>query len=147
VWPQLKANYIDTGRLRFVFREYPTAPADIALAGFQLARCNNATPEQYFSRLGVLFEQQQAIFATGSRPGIRDKLVEIGGGAGLSAEQVLQCMNDPAGPERIRRVADTATPFDVTGTPTLILNGQKLTAPADYTYEGLAQRIDAAAAR
>jgi protein-disulfide isomerase len=146
VWPQLKANYIDTGKLRFIFREFPTAPAAIAVAGFQLARCNAATPEQYYARLGVLFEQQRAIFATGSMAGVRDKFMEIGAGAGLSQEQVMQCINDPAGAERVRRIGEGATQFQVTGTPSLILNGEKLTDPSAYTYEGLARLIDAAAA-
>ncbi|GAN00221.1 periplasmic thiol:disulfide interchange protein DsbA [alpha proteobacterium U9-1i] len=145
VWAQLKANYIDTGKVRFIFREFPTDPAAIAVAGFQLARCNSASQEQYFTRLTVLFEQQQAIFATGSMAGVRDKFIEIGGGAGLSEEQVMQCINDPAGAERVRRIGEGASQFQVTGTPTLIINGEKTTDPAAYTYEGLARLIDAAA--
>ncbi|HET9230627.1 MAG TPA: thioredoxin domain-containing protein, partial [Vitreimonas sp.] len=43
-WEQLKTTYIDTGRVRFVFREFPTPPPAIAVAGFQLARCGGATP-------------------------------------------------------------------------------------------------------
>ena len=145
VWPQLKANYIDTGKVRFIFREFPTDPAAIAVAGFQLARCNGATSEQYYARLGVLFEQQRAIFATGSMAGVRDKFVEIGGGAGLSQEQVMQCITDPAGAERVRRIGEGAAQFQVTGTPSLILNGERLTDPSAYTYEGLARLLDAAA--
>ncbi|MBX9886181.1 MAG: DsbA family protein, partial [Novosphingobium sp.] len=93
-WAQLKANYIDTGRIRFVLREYPTQPAAVAVAGFQLARCGGASAEQYFTRVGELFRQQQAIFATGTMEGVRGKFIEIGGAAGLSEEQVTQCIND-----------------------------------------------------
>ena len=146
VWPQLKTNYIDTGKVKFVFREFPTNPAAIAVAGFQLARCNGATQEQYFARLSVLFEQQNAIFATGSMAGVRDKFIEIGGGAGLSQEQVMQCITDPTAAERIRRIGEGAAQFQVTGTPSLILNGERLTDPSAYTYEGLARLLDAAAA-
>jgi len=146
VWPQLKANYIDTGKVRFIFREFPTDPAAIAVAGFQLARCNGATPEQYYARLGVLFEQQRAIFASGSMAGVRDKFIEIGAGAGLSQEQVMQCITDPAGAERIRRIGEGAAQFQVNSTPALVLNGEYLRDPAAYTYEGLARLIDAAAA-
>lgn len=146
VWPQLKTNYIDTGKLKFIFREFPTDPAAIAVAGFQLARCNGASPEQYYARLGVLFEQQRAIFATGSMAGVRDKFIEIGASAGLSQEQVMQCINDPAGAERIRRIGEGAAQFQVTGTPALILNGEYLRDPSAYTYEGLARLIDAATA-
>jgi len=142
-WDQLKANYIDTGRIRFVFREFPTPPPAVAVAGFQLARCGGATPEQYFARLGEIFRQQRAMFATGTMEGVRQKFVEIGGAAGLSEDQVMQCINDQQGAERIRRIIDGAEQFNVTGTPTFIINGSKFDqAPS---YENLSHAIDAAA--
>ncbi|MDX2276223.1 MAG: DsbA family protein [Hyphomonadaceae bacterium] len=147
VWDQLKTNYIDTGKLRFIFREFPTPPVQVAVAGFQIARCGGATPEQYLARVGVLFDQQQAIFASGTMEGVRLKLVEIGQGAGLSEQQVMECISDQAGAERIRNTVEEGTrQFDITGTPTLILNGQKLTDPSAMTYEGLSRMIDQAIA-
>jgi protein-disulfide isomerase len=150
VFSQIKANYIDTGRIYFVFREMLT-PVDpqrviptITLAEYQVARCANATPEQYFSRLGVMFQQQQAMFQAGSRSGIEAKLVEIGAAAGLSRETVLQCINDPAGAQRMERLNELATRDNVTGTPTFYLNGEKLTDPAVMTYDGMAAALDAA---
>lgn len=152
VFSQLKTNYIDTGRIYFIFREV-LAPVDpqrviptIALAEYQLARCNNATPEQYFSRLGVLFEQQPAMFQAGSRQGIEAKLVEIGGAAGLSREQVLECIADPEGAARMTRLGELATRDNVTGTPTFFLNGERLDDPAIMTYEGMSAALDAAIA-
>ena len=144
VWDQLKATYIDTGKVRFVFREYPTAPAPVAVAGFQLARCGGATTEQYFVRLGEVFRQQPAIFAAGSTEGIRQKFIEIGGAAGLSEQQVMDCINDEAGAERIRRIVEAGNrDFNITGTPTLILNGRKLEDPSAVTWEGLSRLIEA----
>jgi protein-disulfide isomerase len=152
VFEQLKTNYIDTGRIHFVFREMLT-PVDpqrviptIALAEYQVARCANATPEQYFSRLGVMFEQQPAMFRAGSRSGIEAKLVEIGAAAGLSRETVMECIADPAGAARLDRLSELATRDNVTGTPTFYLNGEKLTDPAIMTYEGMAAALDAAIA-
>ena len=152
VFGQLKANYIDTGRIHFIFREV-LAPVDpqrviptIALAEYQLARCANATPEQYFSRLGVLFEQQPAMFQAGSRQGIEAKLLEIGAAAGLSRETVLACIADPAGAERMNRLGELATRDNVTGTPTFYLNGEKLEDPSIMTYDGMAAVLDAAIA-
>ncbi len=141
---QLKANYIDTGRVRYVFREFPTPPPAVAVAGFQLARCGGATPEQYFARLGEIFRQQRAMFASGTMEGVRQKFFEIGSAAGLSQEQVTQCINDEAGAERIRRVIEGAEAFDVTGTPTFIINGQK--AEGIGNYETLSTALDAALA-
>ncbi|MBN8608110.1 MAG: DsbA family protein [Caulobacterales bacterium] len=143
VWEQLKTTYIDTGKVRFVFREFPTAPAPVAVAGFQLARCGGASNEQYFTRLGELFRQQRAIFATGSMEGIRRKFVEIGAAAGLSEEQVVQCISDEAGGERARRIMEGAEAFNVTGTPTIIINGQKIEDPSVATWEGLSRILDA----
>jgi protein-disulfide isomerase len=152
VWEQLKANYIDTGRIYFVFREV-LAPVDpqrviptIALAEYQVARCANATPEQYFSRLGVMFEQQPAMFQAGSRSGIEAKLVEIGAAAGLSRETVMGCINDSEGAARMERLGELATRDNVTGTPMFFLNGEKLEDPAIMTYEGMAAALDAAIA-
>ncbi|OQW56249.1 MAG: hypothetical protein A4S17_05110 [Proteobacteria bacterium HN_bin10] len=151
-WDQLKANYIDTGRIHFIFREV-LAPVDpqrviptIALAEYQVARCGGATPEQYFSRLGVMFEQQPAMFQAGSRDAIEAKLVEIGGAAGLSRETVMQCISDPEGARRMERLGEVATRDNVTGTPTFFLNGERLEAADFATYEALAAKLDAAIA-
>jgi protein-disulfide isomerase len=147
VWDQLKTNYIDTGKVRFVFREYPTAPAPVAVAGFQLARCGGASAEQYFTRVGELFRQQRAMFATGTMDGIRAKLIEIGGAAGLSEEQVTQCITDESGVARIRETVETGDrEFSITGTPTFVLNGEKVTDPSIVTWEGLRRILDAALA-
>jgi protein-disulfide isomerase len=147
VYEELKTNYIDTGRVRYVFREYPTAPAPIAVAGFQLARCGGASSEQYFTRIGELFRQQTAIFATGTMEGVRGKFLEIGGAAGLSEEQIMQCITDEEGADRIRRVVEEGNrQFNITGTPTFIINGEKVTDPSVVTYAGLSRLLDAAGA-
>jgi len=146
VWDQLKTNYIDTGRVRFVFREFPTAPPQVAVAGFQLARCGGATPEQYFTRLSEVFRQQSAIMGSGSLEGVRAKFIEIGGAAGLSADQVQQCITDPAGAQRIQRIVESGSrEFNITGTPTIVINGQKQEDPSITTWEGLSRALDAAA--
>jgi protein-disulfide isomerase len=152
VWEQLKTNYIDTGRIHFVFREV-LAPVDpqrviptIALAEYQVARCNNATPDQYFSRLGVMFQQQPAMFQAGSRTGIEAKLVEIGGAAGLSREIVLACIADPEGAQRMQRLEQVASRDNVTGTPVFFINGERIEDPTVMTYEGVSRLLDAAIA-
>jgi protein-disulfide isomerase len=147
VWDQLKANYIDTGRVRFIFREFPTPPAAVAVAGFQIARCGGATPEQYFARLGEIFREHDDMLGPGATmDSIRGKLLDIGASAGLSQDQVLQCISDEAGAARIRRIEEGSRQFDVTGTPTLILNGQKLEGAEPLTYDGLSHLIDQALA-
>ena len=144
VWEQLKTNYIDTGRVRFVFREFPTPPPAIAVAGFQVARCGGATSEQYFTRIGELFRQQRSMFASGSIEGVRAKLIEIGGAAGLSEQQINDCINDQSGQDRIRGMVEAGQRDGVTGTPTFLINGTKFEqAP---TYENLSRALEAAGA-
>jgi len=143
-WERLKQNYIDPGRIRFVYREFPTNPAPVAVAGFQVARCGGATVEQYFDRLGVLYAQQRQILSTGSYDGVRAKLVEIGQAAGLSAQAVEACIADESGAQRIRQVVDDAVErYNVTGTPTFVLNDEKLEIVGPLTYETLSAAIDA----
>jgi len=142
VWDSLKAEYIDTGKVRFVFREFPTDPATVAVAGFQIARCGGATPDQYFVRIGELFRQQQATFASGTMEGIRRKLLEIGTATGLSEEQINECINDPEGAARIRRINEAARGQNVDSTPSLFINGARYEGA--LTWEGLKGALDAA---
>jgi protein-disulfide isomerase len=149
-WDILKREYIDAGKVRFVFREVlapsqPPIPA-IALAEYQLARCNAATPEQYFDRQSVLFEQQPAIFQAGSMDGVRAKLIEIGALAGLSQDQVQGCMEDPAGAERMQRLQVVLDQENVDGTPTFFLNGRRIETASIMTPDGLRATLDAAVA-
>jgi len=145
VFGQLKTAYIDTGKVRYIFREFPTPPPQIAVAGFQLARCGAATPEQYLARVGVLFEQQNQMFASGTIEGVRAKLIEIGQQAGLSEQQVLDCISDESGATRIQETVETGQrEFAITGTPTIVLNGKKLEGEAAVTWEGLSHAIDQA---
>ncbi len=144
---QLKTQYIDTGRVRLIFREYPTPPPAVAVAGFQLARCGGASPEQYFARLGEIFRQQRAMFATGTMEGVRQKLFEIGASAGLSQDQVMACINDEAGANRVNRTVEAGErQYHITGTPTIIINGAKQEDPSIVTWEGLSHALDAAGA-
>ncbi|MBS0384730.1 MAG: DsbA family protein [Proteobacteria bacterium] len=146
VFPQLKANYIDTGRVFFIFRETLTAPAAVALAGFQVARCNGADAGEYFSRIGEIFADQQQMFATGTMQGVLDTLDMVGSHHGLSSKQVMQCIEDRDGQARVQRFDQGSTQFNVTGTPTFILNGQKLEDPRTATYDGMSQILDQALA-
>ncbi len=146
VFPELKAHYIDTGKVFFIFRETLTAPAPVALAGFQVARCNGANAQEYFSRIGEIFADQQQMFATGTMQGVLDTLDLIGAHHGLTPDQVMQCIEDREGQARVQRFDVGSSQFNVTGTPTFILNGQKLEDPRTATYDGMSQILDEALA-
>lgn len=146
VWPKLKQNYVDTGKIRFVFREFPTGNAQIATAEHLLARCMSTTPEQYFRVVDVFFEQQPAVFQAAQSGQIREKLLEIARTGGLSEERFGQCIADPDQIARLNTVAtEGSRAFRIEGTPTIIINGEVVpnTPEAPYSYEMLAARIDA----
>jgi protein-disulfide isomerase len=144
VWPQLKANYIDTGKIKFVFREFPTPPQEVAVAGFQVARCaagNDAA--KYFSVIDTLFEQQPQIFEALEKGTVRQQLLLIAQSAGVSEDAFNACITDSSGPKRVQTTVDKAIKvFKIEGTPSLIVDG-KLLGAEGVTYEGLSKAIDA----
>ena len=145
-WAALKANYIDTGRVRYTLREMLTPPPAVALGMFQVARCNGANAEEYFRRLGILFERREAIIATGSMARVRDALFAVGAEWGLSNEQVWATLTDQTGQDRVMRLIEEASARGVTVTPTFYLNGQKIEDQGFLSPDGMQRILDAALA-
>lgn len=146
-WPTLK-EYIDAGRVKFTLREYAVPPqtAAIAVAGFQVARCGNASPDEYFNRVTAIFAQQMQIMSSGTMEGVQASLIRIGQASGLSAEEVRACITDDAGTERVQEIMDQGDRDGITGTPTFFINGERVTDPAIQTPEGMRRILDAALA-
>ena len=142
-WSTLRSEYIDRGRVRFTFREIATPPAPVALAMFQLARCETADPGEYLRRVGVLFERQRAILGTGTGAGVRDALLALGGEWRLSEEQVMACIGDPAGAQRITRSMEQAGSLGIDSTPSFILNGARIEDNGFQTLDGLRRTLNA----
>ena len=134
VWPQFKAKYVDTGKVRYVFREFPTPPQDVAVAGFLLARC--AGEDKYFHVIDQIMRSLPALHS-GTPP--RDILLRTAREAGLSEAQFQTCVADPAGVAAMEKRIKAAQDAGVTGTPTFMINGEVV---ADRSLDGLSQRID-----
>lgn len=144
VFPQIKAEYVDTGRIGFTLREFPTPPAPVSVAMFQVARCGGASASTYFDRVGVLFQQQRAILSTGTGQGVIDALVGIGQTWGLSEGQVMAAIMDPAGSARVQAtVNDGIQRYEIHSTPSFVLNEQVLTG-SSASYAGLSDALNAA---
>ena len=121
VLPELKTKYIDTGKVRLIFREFPFDPR--AEAGFMLARCSN---DKYFPMIDVLFRQQQN---WASVENAKDALLQISKLAGFSQESFEACLTDQKLLEDVRAVQKRgADEFKVDSTPTFFINGN--------TYKG-----------
>ncbi len=134
VWPQFKARYVDTGKVRYVFREFPTPPQDVAAAGFLLARC--AGEDKYFHVIDQIMRSLPELHS-GTPP--RDILLRTAREAGLSETQFQTCVADPAGVAAMEKRIKAAQEAGVTGTPTFMINGEVV---ADRSLDGLSQRID-----
>jgi len=143
--PTLKSGYIDTGKLRVVFREFPLD--GFALRGAMLARC--AGPERFFSFVDVLFKSQRAWAAKpkdGADPlSELQKLAKLGG---IGEEQFKSCMADQALADEITaRRLDGEKIHQIRATPGFVLNGKTLegTRPIDAVVAALGGAPGAAA--
>ena len=130
VFPKIKSTYIDTGKIRYIFREFPL---DIkAAAGSMLARCiAKDDAAKYFAVVDVLFKQQMD-WAYG-KTSTTDGLTRIGKQAGLSQDQVDSCLKDQALLDKI--AADQKYAADilkVNSTPTFFINGDVIKGEASF---------------
>lgn len=117
-FPALKKDYIDTGKIRFIFREYPHN--DPALAAFMLARC--APKEKYFPLVDMFFERQETWL---QNPKV--ELFKIAQLAGFTQESFDACLKNEEVAKGIMAVRDTASnEFGVDGIPTFFINGELL---------------------
>jgi protein-disulfide isomerase len=121
VFPQFKAKYIDTGKVRYVFREFITSPPQLAVAGTLLARC--AGKDKYFTVIDAVFHGQEEIFRTGD---IRGVLLPIAQSAGLSEEAFMACVSDEKAINALNdKVQKYLTEDKIDATPTFFFNGDK----------------------
>ncbi len=139
VWPEFKTKYVDTKKVRYVFREFPTPPQDIAVAGFLIARC--AGPDKYFDVVHDIMASQKEWMA-GVAP--RTTLFRAAAAAGLSQEQTEACISDKAAIEEMSNRIKAGIDAGVTGTPTFLVNGAKV---VDSSLSGLSEAIDAELAK
>lgn len=142
VFEQVKKNYIDTGKVRFVYREVYFDK--FGLWGAIMARCGG--PEKYFGISDILFTKQREWLASGTEQGIADALRTIGLSAGLTDDQIKACMADQ---DQAKAMVETyqknATADAIQGTPTFIINGEKLSG--EMSFDEMAKVIDAKLAK
>lgn len=119
-FPKLKQQYIDTGKVRFIFREFPLDP--LAAGAFMLARCAGTdNKDRYFALVDTLFHQQKDWVVQKPLP----PLQAIAKQAGLSEQAFEQCLANQQlldGLEKVRQRA--ADQFGVNSTPTFFINGK-----------------------
>lgn len=139
VFPILKKNYIDAGKVLYVFRVFPLHPSDGAAEA--MARCMPA--DKYFEFIDLLF-QNQAMWDWENGVGdIHGGLVKVGGIAGMNPQKVDACIGDQAMQERINKVAkDGQERYNIMATPTFVINGEVDRSGAMVTPEGMQGLLD-----
>jgi protein-disulfide isomerase len=135
VFPKIKSEYIDTGKVRYVFREFPL---DIkAQAGSMLARCiAKGDAGKYFAVVDILFRQQGEWVMKNTT----ETLMRVGKQAGLSQQAVEDCLKDQTLVDKLE--ADqkyAAEVLKVNSTPTFFVNGKMI--KGETSFEEFDKRI------
>jgi len=141
VFQRLKADYIDTGKLRFEYREVYFDRYGLWAA--MMARCGGEM--RYFGIVSILYDTQDDWAASDDPTVVVNNLKKIGLTAGMDAATLDACLKD--GPMAEALVAHFETNFKadgIEGTPTLIINGTK---HSNMPYDGLKAILDAELAK
>jgi protein-disulfide isomerase len=132
-YPELKKRYIDTGKVRFIFREFPLEP--VAAGASMLARC--APKEQFFPLIETLFHEQRKWAVDKPIP----HLMAIAKQAGFSEQSFNACLSDQKMLNALEAERERASKkLGVSSTPTLFVNGKPMRG--SVSIEELAKMID-----
>lgn len=139
-WPEVKRDYIDTGKIKFIFREFAIHGA-IDHGIFSVARC--AGPEDFFAVLDEAFLSQDKLAMAAQTGDALPELRALGAKFNLNAEQVNTCIDEKANVRRINDVGTDARQKGINSTPTFLVNGVKI---ADSNWPAVKIAVDAALA-
>jgi len=132
-YPELKKRYIDTGKVKYIFREFPLDP--LAAGASMLARC--APPDKFYPMIETLFQMQRTWAVEKPIP----PLMAIAKQAGFTEQSFNACLSDQKMLDQIQTEQKRATDkFGVNSTPTIFVNGIKQVGAS--SIEDLAKVID-----
>lgn len=123
IWPDVEESLVDTGKIRFVLREFPTQPQALSLTGFALAEC--APKADFMSVIEYQMENQTQIFEqarTGNGKTAYKKIAKL---AGLNNDaEISACLQDPSQTAHIGLSVRRADAAGVKGVPAFFINGE-----------------------
>lgn len=142
VLPAIKEDYVDTGKVRYVFRDFPTPPQNIAIAGFAIARC--AGEEKYYDVIDDLMRNQNGILSATRAGAAKDALLTVAGRHGIETEATFDaCIENTEVRKAIADVVIAGQDRGVSSTPTLFVDGRRIERTETwYTPEGLSAILD-----
>jgi protein-disulfide isomerase len=134
VFPRIKSEFIGTGKVRYLFREFPLNIKDLACA-MLARRIAGGDSARYFAVVEMMFRQQDQLLEKTS-----DTLRLIGRQAGLSNQAIEDCLKDQALQQKISDCQKFAEDvLKVEGTPTFFINGDKIVG--ETSFEEFEKRI------
>lgn len=142
ILPEIEEKYIATGKVKFVFREYPIH-GQVDIASYVVARC--AGPDKFFDVVDDLFQNQEGIVQAAQIGALSATLKTVGKRHGIETDEAFEaCMKNGKLREDMAKVFETAEQYNVGGTPTFVLDGKMRNFEGDYrTAEGFSRQIDA----
>ncbi len=140
VVPVIK-EYAVEGKVRFIFREFPTPPVPISVAGIAIARCSGESSQ--FDVLDDLFENQAGILSAARSGAAEDALKAVAARHGIDSAQFDACINDQDIRRAIADTVETGRQQGVGSTPTIFLNGVELRSAESRSADGMRALLDA----
>jgi protein-disulfide isomerase len=142
VFPFLKKNYIDTGKVFYVFRVFPIGAQDVPAEA--LARC--MPKESYFAFMDLLFRKQEIWDPEYGISNVQAGLIEVANAAGMSQDKAMSCMQNQAEADRINKSAlDAQQKYNLQSTPSFVVNGQ--VRAGGFDQDSLKKFLDAVASK
>lgn len=133
VYPELKADYIDTGRIEFVYREVYFDR--YGLWAGMVARCGGE--DRYFAIADLIYERQRD-WSQGEPVQVAENLRRIGKTAGLTDDQLDACLSDGAKAEAlVAEFERNAAADDITSTPSFVIDGELFSNMSYDEFRGI----------
>ena len=133
-WPQLKSEYIDTGRVFYVFKDFPIPSLHpVAERVHAAARCAGEIggQETYWEVHDIFFNSQQQ-WANMPQPNLDDILVRLSEGAGVVGDDLRNCLESGRHAETVQADMEEGRSLGVSGTPTFFINGYPVVGAQPY---------------
>jgi protein-disulfide isomerase len=135
-FPRIKANYIDTGKIRYIYRDFPT-DATLAPMLTGLSRCKGES--EYYALVEDIFSNWSELTESAQKGEAGPVLLAIGARHGLSKDQVSTCISDKKMLASLNKTISDAQAKGIKVTPTLFIDDQMSEA---HAYDDLAKALD-----
>jgi len=139
--PEIKKNYIDTGKVRYIFRDFPLSFHPNAEKAAEAAHCAGAQGA-FWAMHDKLFSAQSAWSGLAD---VNDAFAGYAGQMGLDVAAFRACLESGQFAAQITREVQEGQAAGVGGTPSFLINGQLMVGA--YPYSEFERRIEAELAR